>query len=176
MDSIWKLSQHRVLSYYYSFNILVTPLSPGQNILQIDVVLLASGNWDMRNRSLKLVVGAVGQIVPTRLFIYVVRKDFPKCGLGICPMATEMYSLVPANAASAEHILQTLLAFWRNHSLCWRKKDRSITDDFYWQSILFQGMKNEVIYLALWHFSLGIGHIMGACYMFLYTNVELRTL
>lgn len=65
----------------------------------------------MWNRSLKRVVGAIGQIVPTRMFIYIVRKDFPKCGLGFCPTAMEIYSFVPANAASAEQILQTLLAF-----------------------------------------------------------------
>lgn len=97
------MSQHCVLSYYSS-NILVTPLPPGENILQLYMDLLSSGNWDMWNRNLKCVVGAIGQNAPTRMFIYPARKDFLKCGGGICPMAMEIYSLVPANAASVEHI------------------------------------------------------------------------
>lgn len=34
----------------------------------------------------------------------------------------------------------------------------------------------EVICSALWHFRLGIGHLTGVCYIFIYTNVELWTL
>lgn len=92
---------------------LITPLSSGQDILQLYIDILAPGNWAIWNKSLKRVVGAVGQIVPTRMFIYIARKELYKCGLGIYPMVMKIHSLVSANAASAEHILQTLLAFWR---------------------------------------------------------------
>lgn len=141
MHSIWEeLSQHWILSYYYFYNILITPLSSGQDILQLYIDILAPGNWAIWNRSLKRVVGAVGQIVPTRMFIYIARKELHKCGLGICPMVMKIHSLVSANSASVEQILQILVAFWRFIiSLCSRKKEVSV--DFHWQSILFQGTK-----------------------------------
>lgn len=124
MHSIWEeLSQHWILSYCYSSNMLITPLSSGQDILQLYIDILALGNWAIWNRSLKRVVGALGQIVPIRMFIYIARKELHKCGLGICPMVMKIHSLVSANAASAEHVLQTLLAFWRFIiSLCSRQK------------------------------------------------------
>lgn len=40
--------------------------------------------------------------------------DFSKHWLGIFPMAMEGYNLVPANAASTEHISQTLLEYIRS--------------------------------------------------------------
>lgn len=143
MHSIWEeLSQHWMLSYYYFSNMLITPLSSGQDILQLYIGILASGSWAIWNRSLKCVVGAVGQFVPTRMFIYIARKELYKCRLGICPMVMKIHSLVSADAASVVHILQTLLTLWRSIILlCSRKKDRSIIDDFHWLSTLLQGMK-----------------------------------
>lgn len=144
MHSIWEeLPQHWVLSYYYSYNMLITPLSSGQSILQLYIHILSSGKWAIWNKTLKHVMGAVGQIVPTRMFIYIARQELHKCGLGVCPMVMKIHSLLSANAASMEHVLQNLLAFWRFIiSPCSKKKDRSsITDDFHWQSILFQGLK-----------------------------------
>lgn len=64
---------------------LITPLSSGQDILQLYIDILAPGNRAIWNRSLKRVVGAVGQIVPTRMFIYIARKDFTNVDLAFAP-------------------------------------------------------------------------------------------
>lgn len=109
--------------------------------------ILSSGNWTIWNRSLKLAVGAIGQIVPTRMFIYITSKKLHKCGLGICPKVMKIHSLVSVNASSAEHIPQAVLEFWSFIILlCSREKKkkkgrRNITEDFCCLSCLFRGIK-----------------------------------
>lgn len=173
MHSVWEgLSQYWVFGYYYSSNMLIASLSSGQDRLQLYFDTLSPGNWAIWNRRLKYAVDAVGQIVPTRMFIYIATEELHKCGLGICPIVMKIHSLVSVNAASKTHPTHYIRILRISHFTVFKEKKRQ--NKYHRRFSLavhsVSGLWSEAICSALRHFGLGIGHPRGDFCVFIYQN------